>query len=210
MYTVGKPGKAGGPLQGCTYTRKPVYAGGLVVCIREARQGGRPGDKCNIVYMEAGLCRRPYCKHLGSPTLRDAHYKDLHTYGSWSMPEALLCVKGKPDKAGNLTQPLTQCKNQSPRIRPPLTPIPILTRPSPNLPQSPTLPSHLHCSPLTPAPNTCQHLLTPSVSKTTTSTIRDGTLMATVTQSNQWQRQTKLVLNCCDHDTDPLLDPPKG
>ena len=114
LYTTGKPDAAGGPLQGCTYTGKPVYVGSLVVCIREARQSGRPGDKCNIVYMEAGLCRRPYCKHLGSPTLREAHYKDLHTHGSWSMPEALLCVKGKPDKAGNLTQHFTQCKT-SPR-----------------------------------------------------------------------------------------------
>ena len=136
MYTVGKPGKEGGPLQGCTYTRKPVYAGGLVVCIREARQGGRPGDKCNIVYMEAGLCRRPYCKHLGSPTLRDAHYKDLHTYGSWSMPEALLCVKGKPDKAGNLTQHFTQCKTSprayAPRSHP--------SHPHPTFTQSPPKP----------------------------------------------------------------------
>ena len=47
-----------------------------------------------------GLCRRPYGTRLGSSTLRDAHCKDLHTYGSWSMPEALLCVKGKPDQAG--------------------------------------------------------------------------------------------------------------
>ena len=111
MYTVGKPGKEGGPLQGCTYTRKPVYAGGRVVCIREARQGGRPGDKFTIVYMEAGLCRRPSCKHLRSPTLRDAHCKDVHTYGSWSMPEALLCVKRPPTKRET-------SRNPSPNVKP--------------------------------------------------------------------------------------------
>ena len=66
------------------------------------------------------------------------------------MPEALLCVKGKPDKAGNLTQHFTQCKT-SRRAYAPAHTHPILTRPSPNLPQSLTLPSHLHCSPLTPS-----------------------------------------------------------
>ena len=50
--------------------------------------------------MEAGLCRRPYCSHLGSPTLREAHRMDLHTYGSRSMPEASLSEQGKPDNAG--------------------------------------------------------------------------------------------------------------
>ena len=33
--------------------------------------------------------------------------------------------------------------------------------------------------------------------------------MATDRHNNLWQRKTKLVLNCCDHDTDPLLDPTK-
>ena len=49
-----------------------VYAGGLMVCIREARQSGRPGDQYTIIYMEAGLCRRPHCIHLGSPARREA------------------------------------------------------------------------------------------------------------------------------------------
>ena len=73
MYTIGKPGKAGGPLQGSAYTWKPVYAGCLIVCIREARQSGRPGDQYTVRYMEAGPCGRPYCIHLGSPTMREAH-----------------------------------------------------------------------------------------------------------------------------------------
>ena len=38
--------------------------------------------------------------HLGSPTLREAQYRDLHSHGSRSMPEVSLCVQGKPDKAG--------------------------------------------------------------------------------------------------------------
>ena len=70
------------------------------MCTREARQRGRPGDKCTVIYMEAGLCRRPHCRHLGSPTLREAHCMDLHIYGSRSKPEASLCVQGKPDNAG--------------------------------------------------------------------------------------------------------------
>ena len=132
------------------------------------------------IHREAGLCRKPYCVNNGSPTKRETS------------------------------------RNTSPNARPipthapPAHPHPILTRPSPNLPQILTLPSHLHSAPLTPQPNTCHHLLTPSPSKTTATTIRDRTLMATDRQSNHWQRQTKLVLNCCDHDTDPLLDPPKG
>ena len=72
LYVEGKPDKAGGPCG--TYT---------------------------VRYMEASPCRRPYCIQLGSPTMREAHYKDLHTHGSRSMPEALLWVEGKPDEAGD-------------------------------------------------------------------------------------------------------------
>ena len=100
LYTTGKPDDAGGPPLGSIYTWKPVYAGGLTVCIWEARQSGRPGDKYTVRYMEAGPCRRPYSIHLGSPTMREAHYQDLYTHGSRCVPEALLCVYGKPDKAG--------------------------------------------------------------------------------------------------------------
>ena len=71
-----------------------------MVCTWEARQSGRPVDNYTIIYLDAGLCRRPYCIQLGSPTLREAHYQDLHMHGSRSMPEALLCVKGKPEKSG--------------------------------------------------------------------------------------------------------------
>ena len=37
-----KPDTAGGPQQGSTKTRKPVYAGGLLMCIREAHKAGGP------------------------------------------------------------------------------------------------------------------------------------------------------------------------
>ena len=69
-YISGKPDNAGGPLQGSTYTWKPVYAGGLIVSIREGRQSGRPGDKHTVKYMEAGPGLRPCGIHLG--TLCDA------------------------------------------------------------------------------------------------------------------------------------------
>ena len=46
--------------------------------IREARQSGRPGDKYSVTYMEAGPRRRPHCIQLGSPTMREDHYKDVH------------------------------------------------------------------------------------------------------------------------------------
>ena len=54
-------------------TWKPVYAGGLIVPIREGRQSGRPGDNYTVRYFEAGPCRRPYWIPLGSPTMREAH-----------------------------------------------------------------------------------------------------------------------------------------
>ena len=70
------------------------------MCIWEARQSGRPGDKYTVRCLEAGPCRRPYSIHLGSPTMREAHYQDLYLHGRRSVPEALLCVNGKPDRAG--------------------------------------------------------------------------------------------------------------
>ena len=70
------------------------------MCTREARLSGRPGDKNMLGYTEAGLCRKPYCIQLGSPTMREAHHRDLYTHGSRSMPEAILFAHGKPDRAG--------------------------------------------------------------------------------------------------------------
>ena len=99
-YTPGKPDHAGGPQEGCTEIRKPIYAEGLIMFIREARPCGRPNDNCNVRYMEADLCRTPYRIHLGSPTMREAHWKDLQRQGSRSMPKALYYVYGKPDHAG--------------------------------------------------------------------------------------------------------------
>ena len=99
-YTPGKPDNAGGPPEGRTETRKPIHAEGLTLCFWEVRPRGRPNDNCNVRYMEADLCRRPYRIHLGSPTMREAHWKDLQRQGSRSMPKALYYVYGKPDHAG--------------------------------------------------------------------------------------------------------------
>ena len=62
------------------------------LCVQGKPEKGRHGDKYTVMYMETGLCRRPYCRHLGSPTAREAY--------RMSMPEASLCVQGKIDKAG--------------------------------------------------------------------------------------------------------------
>ena len=78
------------------------------MCTREARQGGRPGHEYTVTYMEAGLCRRPYSRHQGSPALREAYCKDQHVHGSRSMPEASVCVQGKPDKARGLFMNMRQ------------------------------------------------------------------------------------------------------
>ena len=48
LYTTGKPGNAGGPLERCTYTWKPVYAGDLSAILREALHSGRPRDKYTV------------------------------------------------------------------------------------------------------------------------------------------------------------------
>ena len=61
---------------------------------REARR-----KKNTLRYTEAGLCRRPYCIPLGSPTMREAHNPDLRRHGRRSRPEALSCEHGKPDRA---------------------------------------------------------------------------------------------------------------
>ena len=92
LYTTGKPDTVGGPLQGSTCARKPVYVEGLIIGLRGVRQSGRPYAQYTVIHMDAGLCRRPYCIQLGSPTLREARYQDLHIHGSRSMPEALLRV----------------------------------------------------------------------------------------------------------------------
>ena len=37
----------------------------------------------SVRYMEAGLCRRPYCNELGSATMREAHYRIyIHSEGA--------------------------------------------------------------------------------------------------------------------------------
>ena len=66
---LGKPDNARGPLHASRYTGKPVYAGDLIACRREARQ------------------------------TEEADYKYIHRIqGSRSMPDAILRVEGKPDK----------------------------------------------------------------------------------------------------------------
>ena len=59
------------------------------------------GPVMNALQKNIGVssCRRPYCRHLGSLTLQEAHRKDQHMYGSRCKPEASW-VQGKPDKEG--------------------------------------------------------------------------------------------------------------
>ena len=45
LYTTGKPDDAGGPPLGSIYTWKAVYAGGHIVCTREADRAGGPAIK---------------------------------------------------------------------------------------------------------------------------------------------------------------------
>ena len=107
LYTAGKPDNAGGPLQGSTYTWKPVYAGGLIVSIREGRQSGRPGDKHTVKYMEAGPGLRHCGIHLG--TLCDAGGPLVEFTYTWKLVYAgglLVCIwearqSGRP--AGKFT-----------------------------------------------------------------------------------------------------------
>ena len=59
--------------------------------------------------------------------------------------------------------------------------------------------------------NTCRHLSPPPPPPVTTTTIiRIRTRLATHRHSNYPQPFKKLVMIFCDHDTDPLLDPPKS
>ena len=58
--------------------------------------------------------------------------------------------------------------------------------------------------------NTCRHLSPPPPPVTTTTIIRIRARLATNRHSNYQQPFKKLVMIFCDHDTDPLLDPPKS
>ena len=67
LYSTGKPDRAGGPVR--KYTAR---------------------------YTEAGLCRRPCTRGLGSPSMREAHSQDLRRRGRRHQPEALLFHRGSP------------------------------------------------------------------------------------------------------------------
>ena len=55
------------------------------------------------------------------------------------------------------------------------------------------------------------HHVSPSQHPSTTKTaIRDGSQVTPNNHNNHVHQSTKLLMICCDHDTDPLLDPPKG
>ena len=89
LCTTGKLGNAGRPVQESRSTWKPVCAGDLVVCRREARQSGRPCDQYTVRYMEAGPCRWPCGVQLGSPAKRDAQsHIDSNIHGCWDMEES--------------------------------------------------------------------------------------------------------------------------
>ena len=72
LYSTGKPDRAGGPLRGTTYTCKAAPAGGLGVIHTEPDRAGGPVLRYRLRYTEAGLCRRPYSRGLGSPSMREA------------------------------------------------------------------------------------------------------------------------------------------
>ena len=94
LSTTGKPDAAGGPLQGCTYTGKLVYARGLAARIRVARQSGRPGDNYSIIYMETTLCWKPNTSEGPMTSIRGM------SHGSHSLLETMLFSARKPDIAG--------------------------------------------------------------------------------------------------------------
>ena len=100
LYSTGKLDHAGGPLRGSTYTCKAVSVGGLVVIYGKPDRAGGPVLKYTARYTEAGLCRRPYSRGLGSPSMRETHYQDLPICGCRRTPAAVSCVHGKPDRAG--------------------------------------------------------------------------------------------------------------
>ena len=79
-----KPGTAGGALEGSTYIWKPVYAGGLTVCVWEARQSGRPADKYMVRCLEAGPSRRPKMYIAGKPD-KTEYTMILRLHHTWRM-----------------------------------------------------------------------------------------------------------------------------
>ena len=72
-------------------------------------------------HMQASSRRRPYGIRRGSPTMREALCQDLHTRGSRSMPEALLYVLRKPDRAGGTYETITCPHASSGMAGPPFT-----------------------------------------------------------------------------------------
>ena len=96
LYSAGKPDDAGGPMRGPTYTCKAVSTGGLVVIYGKPDRAGGPVRKYTARYTEAGLCRRPCTRGLGSPSMREAHSQDLRRRGRRHQPEALLFHMGSP------------------------------------------------------------------------------------------------------------------
>ena len=46
----------------------------------------------SVRYMEAGLCRRPYCNELGSATMREAHYR-IYIHSEGAVDQRPYCAK---------------------------------------------------------------------------------------------------------------------
>ena len=59
LCTTGRPDNAGCPLRESTYTWKPVYAGGLILCSREFQTRGQSFEKFDVRDMDAGDFRIP-------------------------------------------------------------------------------------------------------------------------------------------------------
>ena len=99
-YTSGKPNNAGGRPPGYTHTWKPVYAGGLMMRIREARQSGRPGDRIQCKIHGGRSMPEAVLYTTGRPDNAGGPRQDQRRHGRRYRPKALSCVYGKPDTAG--------------------------------------------------------------------------------------------------------------
>ena len=89
LYTNRKPDNAGGPLLELRRHAMAVSVGGLLLTSRGARHSKGAVLRYTARCTEAGLCRRPYCIALGSPTEREAHCEDLRTHVRQYRPEPL-------------------------------------------------------------------------------------------------------------------------
>ena len=75
LYTTRKPDNAGGPLQDLRTLGSRSLPEALWCVHGKPDRAGGPAIRYSVRYMEAGPCRRPSCIQLGSPTMREDHYR---------------------------------------------------------------------------------------------------------------------------------------